>query len=371
MLFTGTMDIFFVAASVVAIVVLLRNIESVRAAGGDLGVRSIVIGLAIYATFHTADLVLIVVTGFNSGGLADTQYGINRDIRMGVEATVVAIVLFGFVHLIQRLSGMLRQARKSNYELTGELGARQQLEQELKSEALSERASRRAKSSFLHTLSREMRTPLNGILGLASLLSNTELKDDQRKLLLTLEQSTQAMLNRVNDVVDLSQLEQDDIVLRSHALTLRDVLHSARARFDPLATQRGLELKVVTEEALDDPVIGDAMRIRQLVTHLLSNAIKYTTEGEVRIEAGVVTRDSDHEIVEIRVIDTGPGMTEEIRQRVSSLERLEESADPGIGLSIAWRLARLMDGGLTFDPAPGGGTKVTARLRLQREPDEV
>jgi signal transduction histidine kinase len=372
-LLTILLDGFFVTAAAVAAVHLLTHAGAIRFAGAVLSVRLLVAGLVLWSSYYLADLLLLILGPLflEEARLHAWSDVFQHNVRGAMDAVAVFLLLVGFVTLLDRLGRLLTRMQGSAEALEHELTSRETLEAELKSEAEIERAYRQSKSEFLLGLSHQLRTPLNGILGLASLLSNTELDREQRKLLLTLEQSAQSMLGRVSDVLDLSLLENHRVELRSNAFRPCDLARSAAALFEPMAQDKAIALSVSCSPASERTVIGDPARIKQILTHLLSNALKFTPAGTIRLDADLQPLDSEHCRLVFTVADTGIGMSPEILEEVAAARTLRTGADAGVGLSICWRLAGLMDGQLHFDSQPDRGTKVRAELVVQNEPVEA
>ena len=370
---TILLDAFFVTAAVVAAVYLWSHAKAIRFAGAMVSVRLLSAGLLVWSSFYLADFVLLLMGPLflDEASLASWAGFFQHRLRWGTDAVAVLLLVTGFVTLLHRLGMLLTRLQNSTDALELELTSRATLEAELKSEAETERAVRQAKSEFVLGLSHELRTPLNGILGLASLLSNTDLGKEQRKLLTTLEQSAQAMLGRVSDVLDLSLLENHRVQLRSAAFRPADLARSAAALFEPMAQDKTLDIEVSCSDTAMRTVIGDPGRIKQVLTHLLSNAVKYTPAGSVRVEADSRPLDSEHSRLVFTVRDTGIGMTAETLERIAAARTVRSGAEAGVGLSICWRLAELMDGQLHFDSTPDLGTTARVELQVQNEPDET
>lgn len=370
-LVTAILDVLFVAACIVAMTVLLRHVDAIRFAGAGLAIVLIGAGLAVWGGYHLIDLFALISLAIIPGAQAEAGWRdmLQHEGRHTVEAVTAGFLVSGFVLLLHRTGILLRWLRRSHYELEHELDSRTAAEVDLKAEAVNERAARRAKSAFLRSLSHELRTPLNGVLGLSSLLSNTELDSNQRKLLAALEQSTQAVMARVNDVLDLSSLESEQVELRSQTFNPCELAAAVTGLFEPLTAEKKLAMQVDCAEEADRPMIGDPTRIRQLLSHLVSNAIKFTPAGEIRLAVRLCKMDTEHAVLEFEVADTGVGMSAEALECLSSPDRLGASEAAGLGLAIAWRLVALMGGGLHFESTPGSGTTVTAQVRVQIEPE--
>lgn len=367
------LDLLFVAAGAVAAGYLWTHARAIQFAGAVRAVQLLSAGIVLWASYYLADLLLVLV---GPPLLAPATFRawtevFQHEVRLVSDSVAVTLMLIGFVILIRRLGNLLMRLRSSTDALQMELTSRDTVEAELKTEAETERSQRQSKSEFLLGLSHELQTPLNGILGLASLLSNTDMDAGQRRLLTTLEQSAQAMLNRVTDVLDLSLLENDRVELRSAAFEPCELIRTVAALFEPLAAERELALSAGCEASARQRLIGDPGRVKQILTHLVSNALKYTPEGSVVVDGRVEPVDADHARLTFIVTDTGEGMEPDVLAAASRARDLRTGAGSGIGLSICWRLVRLMDGELEFDSAPGRGTVATARLVLQIDPPDA
>ena len=368
------LDLFFVAAAGYAIHTLLTRATAIRFAGMGQELGVIAAGLGVFGIFYFGDFLLRLFGPLTLSPAAqgDALHFWHDRVSWGFAAAVSVFVLFGFVRLVRRLESYLKTNRKATKSLELELDSRSTLEEELKTDARIQRASSRAKSEFLAGMSHEFRTPLNGILGLTGLLSNTELNDDQRKLLSTLEESSQVLLKRVNEVLDLSRIEIGQVDLQPTAFKPVDLVRSVTALFSPLATEKGLELTESATPSASREVVGDPQRIRQVLTNLVSNAIKYTPAGSVKIHTNVDRAGPGRLWLIFTVTDSGVGMEEDAVKRLSQPPvRLtsRRPGEPGLGLSIAWKLAELMDGDIAVSSKPDEGSVFTARLQVGLETD--
>ncbi|KVL37830.1 hybrid sensor histidine kinase/response regulator [Burkholderia sp. MSMB1835] len=253
-----------------------------------------------------------------------------------------------------------------------DITASKQVEHKLREAREAADDANKAKSTFLATMSHEIRTPLNAIVGNLELMERAQLPADQRRRLQTVMSSSDALLRMINDVLDLSKAESNQMALEAIAFDLRAVLRDVAAIFRPLADAKRLTLECRIAPELADGYVGDPTRVRQLVSNLVSNAIKFTEHGGVTIEAGPGpgARAGDTRCIEIAVRDTGIGIPAE---SLPTLFDVYIQTDPsiyrrfggtGLGLPLCRRIARLMRGELAVESRPGAGTTFTATLPL-------
>jgi signal transduction histidine kinase/CheY-like chemotaxis protein len=293
--------------------------------------------------------------------------------RVDPERGLRAIGMVGDIHAFTLAQQELQRHREQLETLVAERTAR--LDAALAAaEQARERAERadRAKSAFLAHMSHEIRTPLNGLLGLTELaLQSAESPAQQRWLEVAL-QSGRALHAVINDVLEISRLESGTPALVNEAFDTAAVLAEALRATAPLVGQR----PVVTRYDFDgQPQVlrGDAKRLRQIVVNLLGNAAKFTEAGHIDLVGAVRPLDDGRAELHVTVADSGPGMTPEVAQRVfepffqgdSGLARRHEGT--GLGLAIARGLTRAMGGELTVDTAPGRGTRFDLRLPMAVE----
>ena len=243
---------------------------------------------------------------------------------------------------------------------------------------IAEKANR-AKSQFLANMSHELRTPLNGILGFAQLLEFTKLSNDQKESLLMIENSANNLLELINDILDLSKIEAGKAELKQEKFDIYKLIHYITRNLTILAKDKGIEIMYYLDPLISKELIGDELRLKQILNNLISNAVKFTEHGHIYFRVKQISRTLEETKLEFSVEDTGKGIEESFKKEIFNKFAQEETTytkkygGTGLGLAISKEYVKMMNGEIGVESEIGKGSNFhfTAVLKNVSNEDNI
>jgi signal transduction histidine kinase/CheY-like chemotaxis protein len=324
---------------------ILRNADP-AAATAILVALATIIAIAIAVTTHLS----IPFISLYFLGIDSSFYPMSVIV---VDAAVAAIITS--LPIVAYCMGLVRRLRETKYDLKRAVAAAE--------------AANTAKSAFLANMSHEIRTPLNGMLGMADVLSQEDLRPSQADCVNTIRESGKTLMAIVNDVLDLSKIEAGKLEISSADSNIHAVFLSIYKLFLPRAEEKNIAFTLQLGESVPRRLRFDTVRVRQCLSNLVSNAVKFTETGSVTISVSSVMTISGQRLVTVDVEDTGIGMNEEVMGRLfSDYAQADTSISrrfggTGLGLAISRKLAQLMDGDVIVKSTVGEGTVFSFSFR--------
>ncbi len=279
----------------------------------------------------------------------------------------------------------LQDGTVAKMEIRTDITRQKQSEADLLAAKEEAEAATKAKSSFLANMSHDIRTPLNGIIGMLRLTLETDLSGKQRKNLTAAKTSADCLLGLLNDVLDISKIDADQLLLEEHPFHFAELIDDIGLIFSSAMKEKKINFHLSVAENIPKVVIGDSLRVRQIIINLLGNAIKFTEHGSISLQARKVAEDQDAVTIEVKVEDTGIGIAADKLETIfDSFSQADTSTTrqyggTGLGLAICKRLIDIMNGEIQVTSTEGRGScfsftvqlKTGAPDQLQKEPEAI
>ena len=321
---------------------------------------ALLIGVQLLARFHPDDTQAVL------GTFAALARGESEDSVLAYRSELLDQP--GTFRWMEAHCGLVRDEEGTPREIIAsirDVSKSKAMEEELRLARERAEAASAAKAAFLANMSHEIRTPMNGVLGFTELLAQSDLDDEQRRQVQLIADSGQAMMELLNDILDMSKIDSGQMRVTAEPVDLGNKLRNCARLMEPIARAKGVDLTITIDPTLPKCIIGDPLRIRQILLNLIGNAVKFTEQGMIAVRA----REAG-DVLSIDVADSGVGIPadrlEEIFHQFSQADAsiARKYGGTGLGLSISAALAKLMGGTIGVASTPGEGATFTLHLPL-------
>ena len=238
-------------------------------------------------------------------------------------------------------------------------------------------ASNKAKNKFLTLMSHEIRTPINGIMGMAETLKDENTNLEHGKYVDIILESTENLISIIDDILDFSRIEKNKLVLVDKPFTLERLIKQSKGQFEGLAKKRNLQFNIITNGDVDEDLLGDFTRLKQVTDNLLSNAFKFTEKGFIELKININKLESLEHVVNFSITDTGIGIALEDHSKIfNEFEQLDEGYSRvymglGVGLSLSQRIVNKMGGEISVNSVQNSGAQFTFTITFKTAPESV
>jgi len=292
----------------------------------------------------------------------NAQYQATTEKSIGVyTVTLLAMVgLFIFVFVLI----------KRQVSISGQQLALERANHALELEKTSAEMTSKAKDFFLASMSHEIRTPMSGILGMLELLAHSRLDMEQQETLSTARDSGRSLMRIIDDILDHAKIQAGKLTILAEPLSVAHLLARIRNTYAVVAHNKGLVLRHQVDERVAHLLMGDRLRVVQVLGNFVSNAIKFSPQGVVKLSADLIKEEEGFQTIRLSVKDSGIGITPEVQARLfqpfeqANLETARMYGGTGLGLTISRKLAELMGGDISLQSTPGQGTTISLTLKL-------